>query len=144
MLFDDNLGFVAYNFITNEPLKSEPRLTSSEEGFARGNMFKELYKPYKNYTYFKLVPKTREEELLMEIMSLSFAINDLGLYLDLHPEDTEVLNKFKEYVEKSCKLEMEYVKNYGPLELIDATSKNRFDWIKNPWPWANEGGAKYV
>ena len=65
-------------------------------------------------------------------------------WLDLHPEDRDILEKFNEYVEKSCKYEMEYVKNYGPLEVIDNTSTEKFEWIKNPWPWENEGGTKYV
>lgn len=142
MLFEDNLGFIKFNFA--EDKKDDSKLTSLEEGFAKGNMFENLYKPYKNYTYFKVMPMNEEENLLLEIMALSFAINDLGLYLDLHPDDEEILRKFKMYVEASCQKEMEYVKKYGPLELIDNESKNKFVWIKNPWPWENTGGAKYV
>ena len=92
--------------------------------------------------YFKFIVII--EELLLEIMELSFAINDLNLYLDLHPEDSKMLKKFNELVEKSCKYEMEYVKNYGPLEVIDSNSVEKFEWINNPWPWDNEGGTKYV
>ena len=145
MLFDDNFGFIAYD-LYGDLLKKDnsPKLVSVDEGFLRGNMFAGEYKPYKNYTYKKIVPKTKREELLLEIMELSFAINDLNLYLDLHPEDKSMLEKFNELVEKSCKCEMEYVKNYGPLEVIDNTSDEKFEWIKNPWPWDRDGGAKYV
>ena len=145
MLFDDNFGFITYDLYSGL-VKGEdnPKLVSVDEGFLRGNMFADEYKPYKNYKVKKIVPKTQREELLLEIMELSFAINDLNLYLDLHPEDKHMLKKFNELVEKSCKCEMEYVKNYGSLEVIDNTSDEKFEWIKNPWPWDNEGGTKYV
>ena len=145
MLFDDNFGFITYDLYSGL-VKGEdnPKLVSVDEGFLRGNMFADEYKPYKNYKVKKIVPRTQREELLLEIMELSFAINDLNLYLDLHPEDKHMLKKFNELVEKSCKCEMEYVKNYGSLEVIDNTSDEKFEWIKNPWPWDNEGGTKYV
>ena len=145
MLFDDNFGFITYDLYGGNLDKDKStKLVSVDEGFLRGNMFADLYKPYKNYTIKKINPKNRKEELLLEIMELSFAINDLNLYLDLHPDDTRLLEKFNAYVEKSCQKEMEYVKNYGALEVIDNTSDEKFEWIKNPWPWDRDGGAKYV
>ena len=39
---------------------------------------------------------------------------------------------------------MEYVKCYGPLEVMDSESLSKFEWINNPWPWENTGGTKYV
>ena len=145
MLFDDNFGFITYDLYGGNLDKDKStKLVSVDEGFLRGNMFADSYKPYKNYTYKKINPKNRKEELLLEIMELSFTINDLNLYLDLHPDDTRLLEKFNAYVEKSCQKEMEYVKNYGALEVIDNTSSQKFEWISNPWPWDNEGGTKYV
>lgn len=145
MLFDDNLGFITYDLYNNMPKKkNEPKLVSIEEGFLRGNMFADEYKPYKNYTYKRIIPKTKKEELIVEIMELSFAINDLNLYLDLYPTDKEMLEKFNKLVEISCQKEIEYVKAYGPLEVIDSNSKTNFDWIKNPWPWEREDDTKYV
>ena len=152
MLFDDNLGFIAYNLYPNmmssnnttNTTNNNSNLVSVSEGFLRGNMFQDEYKPYKNYTYKKILPKTKKEELLLEIMELSFAINDLNLYLDLNPGDREMLEKFNKLVEISCQKEMEYVKNYGALEVIDSDSNSNFEWIKNPWPWEREDDTKYV
>lgn len=142
MLFDDNVGFVTFDF-PNKDKNTKKELVSIKEGFLRGNMFANLYLPYKNYTYSKIVPRTKREELLLEIMELCFAINDLNLYLDLHPKDTEMVKIFRDLVEKSCLKEMEFVKLYGPIDVIDINSDN-FNWIEDPWPWQNEGGAKYV
>ena len=144
MLFDDNLGFFGFTIPSNLKLDNNSNIASVKEGFARGNMFNDLYDPYKNYRYERVVANNKQEELLLEIMALSFAINDLNLYLDLHPNDEDVLKKFKELTEKSCSLEMEYVKCYGPLEVIDNESLSKFEWINNPWPWENTGGSKYV
>ncbi len=145
MLFDDNFGFISYDLYGDySNQESKPKLVSVEEGFLRGNLFAKEYKPYKNYQYRKIQAKTKREELLLKIMELSFAINDLNLYLDLHPEDTKMLKKFNELVEHACKYEMEYIKNYGDIEVVDNTSEVKFEWICNPWPWDNEGGTKYV
>lgn len=144
MLFDDNLGFVGFNLMGNSNSDKRPRITTAENGFERGNMFDDLYDPYKNYTYYKIKPNNKREELLLEVMAYTYAVIDLGLYLDLHPNDEEVLKKFRLYAEKSCEKEMEFVKLYGPLELIDNDSNKEFTWIKNPWPWDQDGGAKYV
>ena len=76
-------------------------------------------------------------------MAYSFAINDLNLYLDLHPEEKQVLDLFKKYVNEGKMLCQEYVKKYGPLEVTDPMG-NKFSWIDSPWPWENKGGSMYV
>lgn len=141
MLFDDNFGFVTFDFSNKNTM---PEVINPEEGFLKGNMFANEYLPYKNYKYANIVPRNKREEMLLEIMELTFAINDLNLYLDLHHTDGELLRKFKNLVEKSCIKEMEFVKMFGPLELIDSVDLQTFKWINDPWPWQNDGGAKYV
>lgn len=144
MLFDDNLGFFGFTIPSNMKFETNSNLASVKDGFAKGNMFNDLYDPYKNYRYQELTVNNKQEELLLEIMALSFAINDLNLYLDLHPTDESILRKFKDLTEKAYSKEMEYVKCYGPLEVMDSESLSKFEWINNPWPWENTGGTKYV
>lgn len=136
--FDMNLDL----FIADIDMK-KVKLYEPMEGFLRGNMFKDEYMPYKNLTYFKLNPKSEEEKLLYNIMALSFAINDLNLYLDLNPDDKEIFNLFKKYVKEEEKLTEEYESKFGPLTLKgDAGMK--YDWLCSPWPWDNKGGSMYV
>lgn len=149
MLFEDN-GFdvnmslfmpdVSFNMNNNND--DDKNIVSPMEGLARGNMFKDEYKPYKNLTYFKLNPSTDKEAMLYKIMSLAFAITDLNLYLDLHPEDKEMFTLFKKYVDEKEKVCKEYERLYGPLEITG--EMNKFDWIDSPWPWNSRGGNKYV
>lgn len=144
MLFDDNLGFFGFTIPKEVTMNKMSDLTSIEKGFSRGNMFNDLYEGYKDYKVVMPVATNEKESDLLDIMALSFALNDLNLYLDLHPTDDKMLKKFKELVEISCTKEMEYVKKYGPLEVNDSTSLSKFEWICNPWPWDNERGSKYV
>lgn len=113
-------------------------LYSSLEGFNNGNMFKDLYKPYKNYKY-KVVVNGKREALLLKIEEFTFACKDLNLYLDIHPDDENILNIYKKYAKELEKYKNEYENNYGPLCALNVT-KDYFNWIKNPWPWENKGG----
>ncbi|MBE6161122.1 MAG: spore coat protein CotJB [Firmicutes bacterium] len=121
----------------------DSKLVSSKEGFLRGNMFGNLYDPYKDLTYLPLKPKNEKEYLLYEIMEIDFAINDINLYLDLYPEDKEMYERFKMYTKKCMELKDAYSKKYGPLT-IDETNQMEYKWDENPWPWENIGGSMYV
>ncbi|MGM9834954.1 MAG: spore coat protein CotJB [Bacilli bacterium] len=133
MLFED----INYDIFG---LKKE--LFSPKEALMYGNMSKDEYVPYKNYQVYKIVPKTEKEECLLKIYELDQIINDLNLYLDLHPNDEYYYSLFKRYV-KEFEIEKEkYERNYGPLMLYD-TDYDKYLWIINPWPWESSGD-KYV
>ena len=143
MLFEDNNYDVNMSlFMPEIKFNRNTNILDPMEGFLRGNMFKDLYDPYKNLTYYKLVPKTEKEKALYKIMALSFAINDLNLYLDLHPDNKEALDLFKKYVEEKRECTKEYTKTYGPLTVTKVTG-SKFNWIDSPWPW-DMGGSMYV
>ena len=137
--FDINMAF----FIPDVDFSRNVNILSPMEGFLKGNMFQDEYEPYRNLTYFKLYPKDEKEKLFYQVMAYSFAINDLNLYLDLHPENKEVFNLFKKYVQEEKELCGEYVKKYGPLEVTE-TLGNKYDWLNSPWPWETRGGSIYV
>ena len=107
-----------------------------KEGFLRGNLFDNLYKPYKNYTYGNLKATNKKEELLYNILMYKFALIELDLHLDTHPNDTMMLNLYKKYQMEEKKLCDEFEKNYGPLTLgSEYLSNNNWKWINGPWPW---------
>ncbi len=78
-----------------------------------------------------------KQALLHEIMALNFAVNDLVLYLDTHPEDSKAICMHNEYVKKVIALTEKYQSLFGPLT-VNFTS-DTWDWINEPWPW--ERGA---
>ena len=141
MLFDDDIGFIMLDKKSKNISDFESKeLVDADLGFLKGNMFKNEYEPYKNYTYRKLNPTSKKEQLLFELMKLSFAINDLNLLLDINPKDSNINKIFKKYVEKYYERKLEFVKLYGPIVLEDS-SNDDFDWINNPWPWDKEDSA---
>ena len=58
MLFDDNIGFMTFDlgssYSNNLKENKLSNVLNPEEGFLRGNMYKDEFKPYKNYTYRKM------------------------------------------------------------------------------------------
>ena len=105
------------------------------EGFLKGNGFRDLYVPYKNYKVAKINFNNEKEELLFNISEYSFMMHELNLYLDVNPNNKEALNKFNEYRIKTDELIIKYERKYGPLMVNSDTNKS-FNWI-NKWPWVN-------
>lgn len=111
-------------------------LADPKEGFLRGNLFNNLYDPYKNYKYGMLNPNNKKEELLYNILMYKFALVELNLYLDTHPNNTNILNLYNQYLSEEKKLCDEFEKNYGPLTTDSLNlGNNSWNWIKSPWPW---------
>ena len=75
----------------------------------------------------------QREELLMQIKEYQFAVTDIALYLDTHPEDEKALCLHREYTRKLKDLRDKYQKVYGPLTIEYPCNKWR--WLEMPWPW---------
>ena len=76
---------------------------------------------------------TERDILLKKLSSLSFAMFELRLFLDTHPDSTEAMAKFDELDNIYRPLREKYEEEYGPLSSKDAPSP--VQWIKGPWPW---------
>lgn len=77
---------------------------------------------------------TEREILMRKISAIDFALTDLHLFLDTHPENKSVAKKLAEFNEKGNILKREYEQRFGPL-LTTNENGNRWAWIANPWPW---------
>lgn len=81
---------------------------------------------------------TRSRDILMrKIMEADFALNEMILFLDTHPQDEEALNLYHKYADKSRELKTEYNKNFGPLTPAENLSQNNWEWVHGSWPWEN-------
>lgn len=76
------------------------------------------------------------EEMLQEIRCYDFAVVEVALYLDTHPEDQKALCLHREYANKLKDLTDKYQKVYGPLTRYFPCNKWR--WLEEPWPWDKE------
>jgi len=138
-----------YNYMNNnynQPLynqqsfnvdnKKNSNLFDPYIGFISGNMFPDLYNSYKLSNPLEIEPMNEQAELLTYIDALSFATIDLGLYLDLYPDDKNIIQLFNKYREQKKQYKMEYEKKFGPLLLSsDALNAYPWAWDNTPWPW---------
>ena len=71
--------------------------------------------------------------MINEIRSLDFAINELALYLDTHPDDQKALCLHRKYCKEIRDLKDKSQKMFGPLTIFYPCNKWR--WLEEPWPW---------
>lgn len=74
-----------------------------------------------------------------EIQEISFAMDELRLYLDVHSDNTEALKLFDDYMKKRAELVAEYTKECGPIYSYFINTEKGWSWINGPMPW--EGGC---
>lgn len=84
------------------------------------------------------------EKMLQRINEVSFAVNDIHLYLDTHPCCEKALDYFQENMAERQNLMKEYAKAYGPLTIDDAIESDgsTWKWAEQPFPWEKEGGCR--
>lgn len=86
--------------------------------------------------------KPCRRELMEQINEVSFAVNDVQLFLNTHPNNEDALEYFDEFQRCRNHALREYARYYGPLTIdtLDADETDRWTWIHSPWPW-QEGGC---
>lgn len=110
------------------------------EGLIRGNLFANLYDPYKNYKVQKLNPKTESSALKNQWQQYNFALTDLSLYLDLYPTDQSALALYNQYNDIKNQIEIKYNSTYPPLNQNSTyiTKNNNWNWLTAAWPWEGD------
>ena len=141
-MYNYNLKNDYYNYENNN--YNQPTFTKNESpsslfdpynGFIRGNMFPSLYNEYK-IKPMDIMPKSDKEALMLYVDALSFAAHDINLYLDVYPNDADMIQLFNQYKTEANKLIDEYQSKFGPLVVnSDATNKVPWTWDNSPWPW---------
>ena len=108
------------------------------EGLIRGNLFKNIYDPYKNHKPYTIKPMNDQAKMLTDIDSLEFALIDLNLYLDVYPDDKNAIELFNKYRNEQNELLHTYQNKFGPI-LLNSDSLNNMPWMwdNKPWPWEN-------
>lgn len=76
-----------------------------------------------------------KDKLLRRVSALGFAMYELRLFTDTHPNNIDAIEMLNSYQKKYEAVKDEYEKQYGPLTL---NGYNSDEWLKDPWPWENE------
>lgn len=117
-------------------------IDTPSDGFMKGNLFKDLYTPYKNYKPKNLEFKDEKSRMLKDLLEMSFAMHEVNLYLDLNPDDDSMISLFNDYRRKVVELTDLYESKYGPLNLTsDYMEVSPFLWEELGFPF---GGSKDV
>lgn len=77
-------------------------------------------------------------ELMRKIQETGFALYDLTLFLDTHPQNQMALDYFTDVQKNHTELQAEYEMMYGPLTAFDTNTEHGWTWIRDPWPWELE------
>lgn len=141
MLFDND-DYLSMLFNNDKYNYAVNNFKDTNEKFYRGNMFDNEFVPYKNMTFIKPKLKTKREKVLEKLMEVTFAIIDYNLYLDVNPEDKDILDLYNSKCKELETLKEEYEKVYGPLCMMKG-GYDTYKWINSPWPWDKED-SKYV
>ena len=119
--------------------KNGSEILNPTKGYIRGNLFKDLYDPYKNYKPKDISPSNEKEALLEQWRQYSFALTELNLYLDTNPNDDYALNLYNKYLDAKKKTQEKFERMYGPVTLSsNNAATNTWNWINGPWPWEGD------
>ena len=76
--------------------------------------------------------------LLRKLAAEDFAVYEVVLYLDGHPDCRHALAYYHRHREIAARLRAEYERKYGPLTNTASCDAAHFNWIDGPWPWEKE------
>ena len=114
------------------PFQQEnPKQYTAKRGLIRGTLFPGLDLPFMGMVNTKEKSDTPRNEL----MALNFAVTELTLYLDTHPNDREAAELLQSYIELYQSGKEAYERKCGPLTHMEAVQNGDFRWLRGPWPW---------
>lgn len=110
--------------------------TDPSTAFMRGNLFNNLYTPYKNYRPVELNPMNEKEYALLLVQMYAFAAHELTLYLDTNPTDSNAIKLRSNYMNMHKQAVAQYESKYGPLG-VDSKMLEATPWAltTKTWPW---------
>ncbi len=82
-----------------------------------------------------------KRQLLYEIQAISFAKDEVSLYLDTHPDNKQALEYFYDLCDKIGDLKEKYEAEYGPLT-HEGVQGDTWTWLDGAWPWQNNAEVK--
>ena len=110
------------------PVRYEPR-----KAMVRGTLYPGLDLPFMGMVNQNNLPVTP----LSEVQVLAFAVQELALYLDTHPEDTEALELYRQYQQLYQKVSQAYEREKRPLNHAAPGQGDTYAW---PWEYAANKG----
>ena len=118
---------LANAFVPFQP--ENPSRYEARKGMVRGTLFPGLDLPFMG-----MVNQEKRLSPMTEMQAMAFAIQELALYLDTHPEDKEALELYQNYQKIYHKGMMDFNEE-SPVKHGLPASGDRYRWLDDPWPW---------
>ena len=113
------------------PFQQEnPPQYSPRKALVRGTLFSGLDLPFMGMVNKSEKPVTP----LTELQTMSFALQELALYLDTHRDDREALELYRTMQAMYGQYREQYESTCGPLTHMSPTGDS-YKWLCDPWPW---------
>lgn len=101
------------------------------KALVRGTLYPGLDLPFQN-----MVNQQEQSRTALHLLqAMNFAVSELGLYLDTHPDDEDATALFNQYVERYADALQQYEQQYGSTTQFGAALTGRYEWLHDPWPW---------
>ena len=113
------------------PVQPEhPPRYEAPRGLVRGTLFPGLELPFCGMVSDRCSPDT----LRSRIQAVSFAVLELGLYLDTHRDDAQALELYRSYQTLLLQLRQQALPENGPTS-HQTPDQGPYRWLDDPWPW---------
>lgn len=143
--FDDSYRGQKHLAVASVPVQPWPRqLYDREQALKIGTVFPELNKPFfaaenqpgaippmaGNCGHDKDLEQEERERLLSRLNAVSFALDDVVLFLDTHPQETQAAELRVQLLQEKKALRQTFAENFYPL-----TKECEGVWGEGPMPW---------
>ena len=102
------------------------RIYSNDRALCHGTLFPELHKPMNGYRPGRCACQDEEQ-------AAAFAVWELRLYLNTHPDDACALALYR----RLCR----QLEKCGCADAVDGGACAGWNWVNDPWPWTNPDGC---
>ena len=117
----------------------DPQRYEARKALIRGTLYPGLDLPFHGMVNTKEKAPTPKNDL----QAVGFAVNELALYLDTHPCDSEALALYRAYQKKYHEMMRKFSEECRPLTHVNPVNDKTYTWLNDPWPWeyaANKEG----
>ena len=133
--------------IASVPCQQWGPLYDDGKALRQGTIFQELDLPFyvtEGITEGQCAQKENSSQLLCQIQQISFVLDDLTLYLDMHSEDSQALAMYQEKLAVRDQLKKEFAQKFYPLTRdcvaycqgqAGVHGDHAFCWQDGPMPW---------
>ena len=133
--------------IASVPCQQWGPLYDDGKALRQGTIFQELDLPFyvtEGIFEGQCAQKENSSQLLCQIQQISFVLDDLTLYLDMHSEDGQALALYQEKLAVRDQLKKEFAQKFYPLTRdcvaycqgqAGVHGDHAFCWQDGPMPW---------